>query len=71
MDFVKINNTPTNVHLDGQELHIMLSNYMHMSKISTGNPFGTNTKDIKLEAHIIEICTEVFNGIKVIKQQLA
>jgi hypothetical protein len=69
VDFVKINNTPTNVYVNGQELHIALSKYMHMSKISIGHPFGTNTKDIKFEAHIIEICTEVFNAIKVIKEQ--
>ena len=69
MNFVKINNTPTNVHVNGQELHVTLSNYMHMSKISIGHPFGTNTKDIKFEAQIIEICTEVFNAIKIIKEQ--
>jgi hypothetical protein len=57
VDFVKINSTPTNVY--GQELHITLSKYMHMSKISIGHPFGTNT---------VEICTEVFNAIKVAKK---
>jgi hypothetical protein len=65
VDFVKINNTPTNVYVNGQELHITLSKYMHMSKISIGHPFDTNNKDIKFEAQIIEICTEVFNAIKV------
>jgi hypothetical protein len=69
VDFVKINSTPTNVYVNGQELHITLSKYMHMSKISIGHPFGTNSKDIKFEAQIIEICTEVFNAIKIIKEQ--
>jgi hypothetical protein len=40
-----------------------------MSKISIGHLFGINTKDIKFEAQIIEICTEVFNAIKLIKEQ--
>jgi serine kinase of HPr protein (carbohydrate metabolism regulator) len=65
---VKINNTPTNVYVNGQELHTTLSKYMQMSKISIGYPFGINTKDIKFEAELIDICTEIF-AIKLIKEQ--
>jgi hypothetical protein len=46
--FVKINNNPTNVHINGQELHITLPTIC-ISKISIGHPFGANTRDINLK----------------------
>ncbi|HJT48721.1 MAG TPA: hypothetical protein VJ729_11115 [Nitrososphaeraceae archaeon] len=45
---VKINNNPTNVHINGQELHITLPTIC-ISKISIGHPFGANTTDINLK----------------------